>query len=188
VSTVIASPPARRGAGSQQSRRRRTRRLATWATVVVAAVVAVVGLRLAVRGQRPVISTQAPTTASAARAAALPSNPALEAAWGMRFTRIVMLADNGLLEVRYQVTNPAKSARLHSGGDVQNLPTLVDETRGTKVEPHSLMLHFHHAQTATVGVTYSILYGNSGGAIHVGDKITIRMTDGLTLRHVIVST
>jgi hypothetical protein len=46
--------------------------------------------------------------------------------------------------------------------------------------------HFHF-QTETLGSTFSILYGNSGGLLHVGDKVTIRMPDGLELHHVVIS-
>jgi hypothetical protein len=186
VSTVIVNQP-RAASPPDRPSRPKGRRLTGRVAAIAAAVAAVIGVRVALDhpAHRVPLTTPRPV---ASRAAAVPENPRLETDWGVKFTRIVMLADNGLLEVRYQVVNPAKSARLHTGGDIQNLPTLIDETRGTRVQPHSLMLHFHHAQTATAGATYSILYGNSGGALHVGDKVTIRMTDGLTLRHVVVST
>ena len=51
------------------------------------------------------------------------------------------------------------------------------------------MLHFEHFhfQTELLGNTYSIIYGNSAGAVHVGDNVTIVMADGLQLHHVIAS-
>ena len=186
MSTVIVNP-SRGASPPRRSSRPKGRRLMVRLAAMATAVAAVIGLRVVSDHPARRVPLTTPRAVSS-RAAAIAENPKLEADWGVKFTRIVMLADNGLLEVRYQVVNPAKSARLHTGGDVQNLPTLVDETRGTRVQPHSLMLHFHHAQTATAGATYSILYGNSAGALHVGDKVTIRMTDGLTLRHVVVST
>ena len=36
-------------------------------------------------------------------------------------------------------------------------------------------------QTELVGTTYSLLYGNSGGLLHVGDRVTIKMADGHTV-------
>jgi hypothetical protein len=51
------------------------------------------------------------------------------------------------------------------------------------------MMHFEHFhfQTEVMGSTYSVLYGNSGGLLHLGDKITIHMADGLELRNVVVA-
>jgi hypothetical protein len=46
------------------------------------------------------------------------------------------------------------------------------------------MFHYHHGDKGTEGRTYSIVYGNSGGALHRGSLATVRMADGLTLQHV----
>jgi hypothetical protein len=185
MSTVMVTPvhPARR----RLTGPRRGRRFVVSITAVGIAAAGVIGVRVVTDQSSRGVPTTTPARV-ASRAVPIPHSPKIEAAWGIKFTHIVMLADNGLLEVRYQVVDSSKSGRLHSGGEIQNLPTLIDETRGTRVLPHSLMLHFHHLQTATVGATYSILYGNSGGALHIGDKVTLRMVDGLTLSHVIVST
>jgi hypothetical protein len=131
------------------------------------------------------------------RFAPVPLSPAIEQTWGIRFTAVILGADRGLLDVRYVVVNPAKSAKIHGGSvanpdpqvAVKSLPTFMRENGGGAITPTSAMMHFEHFhfQTETLGSGFSMLYGNAGGLLHVGDKITIRMADGLELKHVIVS-
>ena len=99
--------------------------------------------------------------------------------------------------MRYQVVNVAKSARIHGGATAnadptaatKALPTFIRESDGLKITPQSAMMHFEHFhfQSEKLGSTYSILYGNSGGLMHVGDKVTIRMADGLEIKHAVVA-
>jgi hypothetical protein len=132
----------------------------------------------------------------------LPTNPAIEATWGVRFTNAVILADGGVVELRYLVVDSARAARIHTAvnniddngtvtpaapGNPASLPTIIVENTGLKVAPNSVMFHFHHGPTEVDGRTYSIVYGNAGGAVHNGSMITIRMTDGLVLRHFVVT-
>jgi len=144
--------------------------------------------------------TPRPTTAVATDAAhfvPVPRSAAIEMAWGIRFTDMILGADGGIVDVRYEVVDPAKSGRIHGGSTanpdpqeaVKNLPVFVDETDGARVLPTSAMMHFEHFhfQTEQLGNTYSIIYGNAGGALHVGDKVTVLMTDGLKLQHVVVA-
>ncbi len=180
--------PARRG------RLKPTRRGRTVLSIVLLAVIAggVLAMRLSTRSAG---STAVPPAVH--RFAIVPLNPAIERAWGIRFTAVILGADRGLLDIRYTVVDPAKSARIH-GGAVENpdpqvalrsLPTFIREDGGGTLTPNSAMMHFEHFhfQTETLGSGFSILYGNSGGLLHVGDKITIRMADGLELKHVVVS-
>ena len=102
-----------------------------------------------------------------------------------------------MLDVRYTVVNSAKSARIHGGSvsnpdpqkAVANLPTFIREDGGGQIKPSAAMMHFEHFhfQTEAVGSGFSILYGNAGGLLHVGDRVTIRMADGLELQHVYVN-
>jgi hypothetical protein len=159
----------------------------------IAVTVAIVGARLARSGK----STRVDDNAAPARFIPPPKSAAIASAWGIQITGLFMEADRGLVDLRYQVVDPAKSGRIHGGSPtnpdpnaaVKALPTFVDENNGRKVYPTSAMLHFEHFhfQTELLGNTYSIIYGNSGGAMHVGDKVTIVMADGLKLRHVVVS-
>jgi len=185
VSAVIAPGPAHR----RPVRVGRNRLAATAVLLALAAVV--FGLRLAARPPSPVSQPPLPHTTP------MPASPAIEAAWGIRFSALILGADRGMLDVRYQVVDPAKSGRIHGGSTnnpdpqaaVKNLPSFIRESDGQRILPGSAMMHFEHFhfQTEALGNTYSILYGNSGGLLHVGDKVTIVMTDGLRLAHVTVS-
>jgi hypothetical protein len=164
----------------------------------VLAPVAVMGIGVGVLGFR--LSTQHtashPATTAAGHFVPLPSSPAIETGWGIRFTGVLIEADRGIIDIRYQVVDAAKSGRIHGGkagvdpqAQLANLPALVLESSGKKITATSAMMHFEHFhfQTELVGNTYSILYGNSGGLLHIGDKISIHMADGLRLDHVVVA-
>ena len=149
------------------------------ALAIVALATAVFAWRLHDRGTR----VQAPPTA------VMPTSAAIEQNWGIRFTTLAVLADGGLIELRYQVVDPSKSARIHTGdatSELKNLPVLVVEGTGAKVESRSVMFHFHHASDKD-GRLYSIIYGNAGGALKPHTFVTIRLSDGLALQHVPVT-
>ena len=119
----------------------------------------------------------------------MPVSAAIEQSWGIRFTALSVLADGGLIELRYQVVDPSRSARIHTGdttSETKNLPTLVVEGTGAKVESRSVMFHFHHASDKD-GRLYSIIYGNAGGALKPHTLVTIHMADGSELQHVPVT-
>lgn len=115
----------------------------------------------------------------------VPTSPVLEQNWGIKITNVVLLADGGLVAIRYQVVDPAKDGKLHSGGTV-NLPVLIDEKTGREIRSSAALMHVHFADGGTDGRSYSILYGNSGGALKRGAIVTVRMVDGTSLRHVTV--
>jgi hypothetical protein len=159
--------------------------------LLVAAVVGVIGVRTATQPSGVRVASQ-----GRLHFVPLPSSPEIETGWGIRFTAVLLEADRGMVDVRYQVVDPAKSGRIHGGkggvdpvAELATLPVLVLETGRGKLTPSSAMMHFEHFhfQTELVGNTYSLLYGNSGGLLHLGDKITIHMADGLQLAHVVVA-
>jgi hypothetical protein len=119
-----------------------------------------------------------------AQATAPPVNPAIEQAWGIRFTNVVLMADGGMVELRYVVVNPATAGRIHSGGQNNaNLPMVINEATGARIKPTSAMLHFHHGNQTSDGRAYSIVYGNAGNAVRIGKTVTIEMTDHSKLEH-----
>jgi hypothetical protein len=172
---------------------RRSRRTKVLAPIGLLIAVGVFGLRLL---SEPHAGT-AVTSSAPARFVPLPPSGAIASAWGIRFTGFFLEADRGLIDLRYQVVNPAVSARIH-GGSATNpdpnaalkaLPVFIDEANGKVILPDSAMLHFEHFhfQTELLGNTYSVIYGNTHGLLHVGDKVTIKMEDGTELKHVTVS-
>jgi hypothetical protein len=152
----------------------------------------VLGVRLA-NGQVTTINA----AAGVHRFVAVPASPAIEAAWGLRFTAVLLEADRGMIDLRYQVVDPAKSGRIHGGKNsstdprtqLANMPNVVLESSGKKIGASSAMMHFEHFhfQTELLGSTYSMIYGNSGGLLNVGDKVTIQMADGIKLEHIVVA-
>ncbi|UQX87015.1 hypothetical protein M6D93_11930 [Jatrophihabitans telluris] len=149
--------------------------------VLLVLVTAIVGTRLSLHHRStPVVSVAHP-------AAPVPASPAIESSWGIRYTGVILLADGGGVELRYQVLDLNKAEKIHLGDAGSNqLPTItVDGTSG-RVTPSAVLMHFHHGDTAD-GRTYSIVYGNAGGVVHTGDYVSITMKDGATLKHVQVS-
>src|SRR5258706_1290977 len=68
------------------------------ALVTIALAVGVVSWRLQDRGTR----------VTAAPGAKMPGSATIEQNWGIRFVALSVLADGGLIELRYQVVDPAK--------------------------------------------------------------------------------
>jgi hypothetical protein len=129
------------------------------------------------------------TRVAAAPGAKMPASATIEQNWGIRFVELSVLADGGLIELRYQVVDPSKSGRIHVGdatSDTKNLPVLVAEGTGAKVQSRSVMFHFQHSGDVS-GRLYSIIYGNAGGALKPHTLVTIRMSDGSELQHVPVA-
>lgn len=157
---------------------------------VVAYSVALVVIAATIIGGRVALhhSTYRAVAVSVAHpAAAVPSSPVVEAAWGIRFTNVMVLADNGGVELRYQVIDDAKAAKIHQGAQMSNeLPSITVEGTNSTVAPSAVLMHFHHGD-ATAGRTYSIIYGNAGGVVSSGEFVTIVMKDGLTIKHIQVT-
>jgi hypothetical protein len=167
--------------------RSRLRRLLVPLAVLAAALVLAFGLRVGVSsGQTWWNANHRPIAPSGAT---MPSNPRIEQDWGIRFTVVQLLADNGLVELRYQVLDNTKANRLHAdNSSLANLPTIYVEGTGKVVRSNSLLFHIHHEwDQGSDGRAYSIVYGNSGGVIYPRALLTVALPDGLKLQHVPVS-
>ena len=163
--------------------RRNWRRLLTWSVALAVVAAAIVGVRMTTHHTAP----RAAVVSIAHPAAPVPTNPAVEAAWGIRFTNVIVLADNGGVELRYQALNDSTSAKIHQGDAKSNqLPSITVDGTNEEVAPSAVLMHFHHGDV-TAGRTYSIIYGNAGGVVTVGVHVTIVMKDGLKIQHIEVS-
>jgi len=121
-------------------------------------------------------------------ASKVPASSAIEAAWGIRFTAVNLLADGGMVEARYEVLDTSKGGRIHRNLDLSDLPVIVAEPSGQKVTSRDLMFHVHRGPTGhDEGRSYSIVYGNAGSAVKPASWVTIKMSDGLQLQHVPVA-
>ncbi|MEO6700914.1 MAG: hypothetical protein ABI140_16095 [Jatrophihabitantaceae bacterium] len=184
--TTTMSPRAgtQSGAGLQPAAGRASRRRTLgFCLILLAIACSILAGRVILTRSEP----QPPAVTLAHPAAAVPASPAIEASWGIRFTDVIMLADNGGIELRYQVIDVSKADKIHLGDPTSNeLPTIRVDGRAASVTPSSVLMHFHHGDSAD-GRSYSIVYGNAGGVVKVGDYVTIVMKDGSKLAHAQVS-
>jgi|GEM_PF-3037450 len=181
----LGQESSKRPALQAQGRRRAGRRgqAIAYVSALALTAAAIIGGRVALHHptyHAAVISVAHP-------AAAFPSSPTVEAAWGIRFTNVMVLADNGGVELRYQVIDMAKAAKIHQSTPKTNeLPTIQVEGTDSSVAPSAVLMHFHHGD-ASSGRTYSIIYGNAGGVVSSGEFVTVIMKDGLSIKHIQVT-
>jgi hypothetical protein len=111
------------------------------------------------------------------RSTAFPSNAAMEAQLGVRFSRVSVVGDGGLVTVTYVVLDSEKASRFQA--DVAHPPVLVSEARKRSAKRVALMKQGHALRT---GQTYYLVYQNTKGALRHGERTTI--VDGaLRLEH-----
>ncbi len=175
VSQVAASP--------RPTRSRSHRLLAAVAVLLAAGLLAFTLRAGAEQAQRWWFSTQAPHVSATAP---MPASSQIEDVWGIRITLVQLLADNGLVEMRYQVLDVGKANRLHADAtSLSVIPTLRIEGMTQSVRTNSLMFHIHNDWTSTLdGKVYSIIYGNPAGKVYRNGLVTVVMADGLELRHI----
>ena len=131
---------------------------------------------LVARGWRP-SSYDRPTPVAAATA--MPVNAAIESTYGIRFTGVDVTAGGGMIQVRYQVLDSAKTEAIH-GTDLA--PYVVD-SHGAKYADPGMVGHSHVGKTVAAGRTDYILLANAMGGVKHGSLVTIKVGD-LELRGV----
>jgi hypothetical protein len=109
---------------------------------------------------------------------AFPQNAAMEDQLGIRFSRVAVVGDGGLITLTYVVLDPEKASRFQS--DVSHPPMLKSESRKGSTDRVSVMKQGH---TMRAGQTYYLVYQNTRSALRHGERVTV--VDGnLVLRHV----
>lgn len=108
----------------------------------------------------------------------VPQDAAIEAALGVRFSRVAVVGDGGLIVVSYVVLDAEKATRFQS--DTAHPPVLVSEARDLSTKRVSLMKQGHNMRP---GQTYYLVYENTGGALRPDERVSIE-TDSLQLHHV----
>jgi hypothetical protein len=111
----------------------------------------------------------------------MPTDRAMEASTGIRVLSAHVVADGGVVDLRYQVLDPLKVAIVE--GDVTKTPQLTDVDSGVALQKTASMRRGHVMRSAG---TYFLLYYNRGMAVRPGDKIDVTI-DGITLHNVPVS-
>lgn len=151
------------------ARQARRRLPPLWLRVLaVVALVAALGV-----GVRAVASATFGTSSKA-----FPQNAAMEDQLGIRFSRVAVVGDGGLITLTYVVLDPEKASRFSS--DVSHPPVLKSESRDASTKRVSLMKQGH---TMRAGQTYYLVYQNTGAALRHGERVTI-IDGNLQLRHV----
>lgn len=97
-----------------------------------------------------------------------PQNAAMEAQLGVRFSRVAVVGDGGLITVNYVVLDSEKASRFQS--DTAHPPVLVSEARDGKTARVSVMKQGH---TLRAGQTYYLVYQNTRAALRAGEEATI---------------
>jgi hypothetical protein len=125
---------------------------------------AVIGVRLAVRADGP----EAPTTAE------MPRSDRIEREYGIRIDRVSLLAEGGVVELRYVLLDADAASVLHSDDqDFQDdFPHII--AGDTVID---LPTFHHHGGDLVTGRQLSILYGNLDGAVVEGDIVSIEIGD-----------
>jgi hypothetical protein len=143
---------------------RRDKRVAILLVAAVLAAAGVLGMVGAGRG------SAAPT---------MPTNPAIEAQWGVRISRVAVTADGGIVDVRFVVLDPDKAISMMK--DPANLPVLHPAGAQVVVDQVAQMAVRHDLNP---GQTYFLLYQNAGGSVHPGGRMSITF-GGLVLPDVV---
>lgn len=110
--------------------------------------------------------------------AAFPQSTAIEQQYGVRFSRVAVVGDGGLITLTYVVLDSDKATRFQS--DVGHPPELRSEARDGGTKRVSVMKQGH---TLRVGQTYYFVYQNTKGVLRHGEKTAIHVGD-LVLAHV----
>lgn len=94
----------------------------------------------------------------------------IEDQWGVRFMHVALVAEGGLLDVRYQVTDPDKAVYMFD--EVENIPRVI-ASNGIELamndDPHTHDLEF--------GFSYFFLLRNVDDSVKSGDQVTIKVGD-----------
>ena len=98
----------------------------------------------------------------------VPQSSAMEAKLGVRFTRAAVVADGGIVELRYTVLDAEKASKFQS--DTHHPPVLHSEKRGGDVYRAALMKQGHELRP---GQSYYILYLNNKRSIRSGEDLSI---------------
>ena len=102
--------------------------------------------------------------------AATPANPTVEQQWGVRFLRMGVTADGGMVDVRYVVLDADRAIKVASSPG--NTPLLTDESSGRVLFAVAMQPHVHDV---AVGGTYYLLYRDTGGLVTPGGRVTVSL-------------
>jgi len=94
---------------------------------------------------------------------------------GVRVTQVMVTADGGLVDLRYEVIDSDKAIFLFD--DLTVVPRLIAKD-GTEIA----LVDLPHRHSVEPGLSYFILYRNIEGAIEPADEVTV-VVDNVHLEH-----
>jgi len=100
---------------------------------------------------------------------------------GVRLVRVSVSGAGGLIDLRYQVVDPARAAAVHAAATP---PAIVDERTGLVLA--QLLMDHAHSGPLKPAVTYYLLFDNPGGWVHRGATVTVLLGDA-QVEHVVVA-
>ncbi|MBX0329233.1 hypothetical protein K2Z83_16285 [Oscillochloris sp. ZM17-4] len=112
------------------------------------------------------------------RMAPMPVSAEIEAKYGVRISMVALIADNGLLDLRYTVIDPDKASLMTDS--IESLPTII---AGNGLVLDQRGAAHRHGQRLEAGTTYYLLYTNIRNSLRSGDRVVVRVGD-LTLNDV----
>jgi hypothetical protein len=138
---------------------------------LVLALVAIVLAVLVARGWRPHAANA--TASRTASIATMPISAEIEATYGVRFTGVDVTAGGGMIQIRYQVLDSAKTEAIHS----TDLAPIVVDSHGVEYKDPGMAGHSHIGKAQAAGTTDYILLANANGGITTRSVVTIRVGD-----------
>jgi hypothetical protein len=106
------------------------------------------------------------------------STAGLAARSGVRVVRVALTGGDGLVDLRYQVVDAEKAVSLHAAATP---PLLIDERTGAVVK--DVLMGHRETGTPKAGLTYYIIFLNSGAVLAKGSRVTVQLGDA-RLAHV----
>ncbi len=100
----------------------------------------------------------------------------IEDRWGIHISQVMATADGGLVDLRYQITDPDKAIFMYD--DIENFPRLVTEDSNVEIAINNLS----HEHDLEFGRTYFVIYRNVAGAVKPGGLVTVSVGD-LNVEH-----
>lgn len=140
--------------------------------VAVGIAVMVLGI-LAVRGVGPFADNQGSAPKS------VPVSAEFENVYGIRISSVDITAAGGMIQIRYQVLDGDKAEALHSA---DTAPMIIGAD-GVQYSAPGMAGHTHVGKVSGSGSSDTLLLANSGGGVHPGDVVTVRIGD-IELRRV----
>jgi hypothetical protein len=141
MNPILASPPAP------------NRRYGLWLIPLLVIAALVVGLLFSLNRPVPAAVPDTP----------MPTSPEIEAAYGVRFSHVAMIAGGGMVYLRYVVIDPDRAAAMLS--DLNALPQIHNPRNGGHLQ---LTESLHHRVDLEAGRSYSLIYANAGNILRRG--------------------